>query len=152
MPREAPLWAASLALLSVLPYRVYKDFLSIFEPHVGPHSLGLMTIECEFCTALHFIQEAISSSREHQLFESCCKKGDAYLDLLKGVPPYLRTLFESQTSDEQHFCQNILAYNNALAFTSVSVEHKSRADFAPEFAPDFKLPLSKFTATDNIML
>ena len=32
------------------------------------------------------------------------------------------------------------------------VEHKSRADFAPEFAPDFKLPLSKFTATDNIML
>ena len=32
------------------------------------------------------------------------------------------------------------------------VEHKSRVDFAPEFAPDFKLPLSKFTATDNIML
>jgi hypothetical protein len=28
------------------------------------------------------------------------------------------------------------------------VEHKSRADFAP----DFKLPLSKLTATDNIML
>jgi hypothetical protein len=32
------------------------------------------------------------------------------------------------------------------------VEHKSPADFAPEFAPDFKLPLSKLTATDNIML
>jgi hypothetical protein len=32
------------------------------------------------------------------------------------------------------------------------VEHKSRADFAPEFAPEFKLPLSKLTATDNIML
>jgi DDE superfamily endonuclease len=32
------------------------------------------------------------------------------------------------------------------------VEHKSRADFAPEFAPDFKLPLSKPTATNNIML
>jgi hypothetical protein len=32
------------------------------------------------------------------------------------------------------------------------VEHKSRVDFAPKFAPDFKLPLSKLTATDNIML
>jgi hypothetical protein len=32
------------------------------------------------------------------------------------------------------------------------VEYKSRADFAPEFAPDFKLPLSKLTATDNIMI
>jgi CubicO group peptidase (beta-lactamase class C family) len=31
---------------------------------------------------------------------------------------------------------------------SVDVEQKSRANFAPEF----KLPLSKLTATDNIML
>ena len=39
-----------------------------------------------------------------------------------------------------------------LVFPLISVEHKSRADFAPEFAPEFKLPLSKLTATDNIML
>jgi hypothetical protein len=32
------------------------------------------------------------------------------------------------------------------------VEQRSRADFAPDFAPDIKLPLSKLTATDNIML
>ena len=35
---------------------------------------------------------------------------------------------------------------------SHSVEQKSCADFAPDFAPDIKLPLSKLTATDNIML
>jgi hypothetical protein len=34
----------------------------------------------------------------------------------------------------------------------VIVEQKSRADFAPDFAPEIKLPLSKLTATGNIML
>jgi hypothetical protein len=33
-----------------------------------------------------------------------------------------------------------------------TVEQKSRADFAPDFAPEIRLPLSKLTATDNIML
>ena len=33
-----------------------------------------------------------------------------------------------------------------------TVEQMSRADFAPDFAPDSELPLSKLTATNNIML
>jgi hypothetical protein len=44
---EAPLRAASLAPPPVLSYRVYKGFLSVFEPHAGPHSLRPITIECE---------------------------------------------------------------------------------------------------------
>ena len=64
------------------------------------------------------------------MFESCCKKGDAYLDPLKGVPPYLRSLYESQSPNGQHFRQNIRSYNNALAFTSVSYTKDTRIDFS----------------------
>jgi hypothetical protein len=35
---------------------------------------------------------------------------------------------------------------------TIYVEQRSRADFASDFAPDSELPLSKLTATDNIML
>lgn len=62
---------------------MYKDFLSIFEPHVGPHSLGLMTIECEFCTALHFIQEAISSSMALVVLVEVCRPANLLTDVRK---------------------------------------------------------------------
>jgi hypothetical protein len=73
----------------------FRAFLSVFEPLASPHSLGPIGHECEFCTALHFIQEAIAPKQERLLFKSCCKKGDAYLELLKGVPPYLQSLYKS---------------------------------------------------------
>jgi len=125
--REVPLRAANPAPLLVCRFRAY---LSAFEPLAGPHSLGPMTHECEFCTALHFIQEAVASTQERLMFKSCCKKGDVSLELLKGIPPYLQSLYESQSSNGQHFCQNIRSYNNALAFTSVSYTKDTRINFS----------------------
>jgi hypothetical protein len=46
----------------------------------------------------------------------------------------------------------VLSSQSGPADVSLAVEQKSRADFAPEFAPDIELPLIKLTATDNIML
>jgi hypothetical protein len=132
VPYEAPSQGAGLQGLPIpiIFYLKHKAFLSVFELGTAPHSLGPMTVECEFCTALHFIEEAAGPSRHRQLFESCCKKGDVHLEPLKGIPPYLRTLFESQTPNGQHFCQNVRSYNNALAFTSVSYTKDTRIDFS----------------------
>ena len=54
--REVPLQASSQA---PPPVRHFRAFLSVFDPRAGPHSLGPMGHECEFCTALHFIQEGV---------------------------------------------------------------------------------------------
>ena len=129
--REVPLRAGSPAPPLVRQSSVsFRGFISVYNPRADPHSLGPMGHECEFCTAVHFIQEAVAPNQERLMFESCCKKGDAHLDPLKGVPPYLRSLYESQSADGQHFRQNIRSYNNALAFTSVSYTKDTRIDFS----------------------
>jgi hypothetical protein len=106
VPYEAPSQGVGLQGLPIpiIFYPKHKAFLSVFELGTAPYSLGPITVKCEFCTALHFIKEAASPSRHYQLFESCCKKGDVYLEPLKGILPYLQTLFKSQTPNKQHFC------------------------------------------------
>jgi hypothetical protein len=112
------------------PVRHFRGSLSVFDLMAGPHSLGLMTHKCEFCSALYFVQEAVAPKQERLMFENCCKKGDVHLEPLKGVPPYLRNLYESQSPNRQHFRQNIRSYNSALAFTSVSYTKDTRIDFS----------------------
>jgi hypothetical protein len=77
-----------------------------------------MDIECGNCEARHWITEAVIGS--NQCFESYCKRGDAMLEYLQMPPPFLRALFEGDNPQARSFCQNIRAYNSALAFTSVS--------------------------------
>ena len=89
-----------------------------------------MTHECEYCGALHFIQEAVNPSQQCLEFEDCCKRGDVHLDPQKGVTPYLRRLFETDSPDGHHFRKNIRSYNSALAFTSVSYTKDTRIDFS----------------------
>ena len=49
--------AVNQALLLVGRFRAY---LSAFKLLAGPYSLRLITYECEYYTALHFIQEAVA--------------------------------------------------------------------------------------------
>lgn len=93
---EAPLWVRRLTTN-------YRGFLSVFKPLAGPYSLGLMTHECEFCLALHFVEEAVAPNAGRLLFQNCCLQGRVRLETLKGVPPYLQSLFESQSANGQHF-------------------------------------------------
>jgi hypothetical protein len=86
-----------------------------------------MSHECEYCCALHFIQEQTASDK---LFEMCCKRGDAVLDLIRAPPAELRALLEGQDPRGRAFRQNIRAYNGALTFTSMSYTQDRRLDLS----------------------
>jgi hypothetical protein len=88
-----------------------------------------MSKECQFCRAQHWLQEA-SPPQSHNLYESCCKKGEVDLPLLGPVPDYLRALYEAQDACRRVFCQHIRSYNSALAFTSVSYNKDTRLDLS----------------------
>ena len=66
----------------------------------------------------------------NQLFELCCKKGDAILDQLRTPPAFLQALFKGVDPRARSFRQNIRAYNSALAFTSVSYTKDTRTDLS----------------------
>lgn len=80
-----------------------------------------MVFECEYCQALHWLEEAPrGKARRNQEFSLCCVSGDGVLDALKSPPPYLRMLFTDNNPAARSFRQHIRKYNMALAFTSVS--------------------------------
>jgi hypothetical protein len=87
-----------------------------------------MSIECEFCEAMHWASEAISGA--NQQFELCCKRGDAMLEYLRPPPAFLRALLKEDDPRARSFRQNIRAYNSALAFTSVSYTKDTRTNLS----------------------
>ncbi len=54
--------ALSPALLPIRPLPSFIACLSVFDPNARPYSLGPMTVECEHCSALYFIQEVVGPS------------------------------------------------------------------------------------------
>jgi hypothetical protein len=92
------------------------------------HDLGLMTIECEFYKAEHWILEKVI--RTNQQFKLCYKRGDTILERLQTPSPFLRALLEGDDSRACNFHQNIRAYNLALAFTSVSYTKDTYTDLS----------------------
>ncbi|KAL6183772.1 hypothetical protein ACLB2K_045183 [Fragaria x ananassa] len=68
-------------------------------------------ITCPYCTSLLFHRET---------FSLCCMKGNIELALIQSPPEMVR-LFSDQTDESKKFRQNIRAYNNVFAFTSMGV-------------------------------
>ncbi|KAH0602896.1 uncharacterized protein H6S33_008546 [Morchella sextelata] len=90
--------------------------------------MGSMTIVCESCSALHWIDERIAaSSKIKPRFEICCKKGDIQLLPLQAPPPYLQYLLQSPDPVARRFRTSIREYNSALTFTSVKYTADQRA-------------------------
>jgi hypothetical protein len=84
------------------------------------HYLGPMNILCEYCGALHFASEQLTSSRVGApKFGSCCSQGRVSLPYLRDPPISLRHLFEGNDNRAKEFRTNIRRYNAALAFTSL---------------------------------
>ena len=95
-----------------------------------PEQLGRMNIPCQFCSALHWLQERVStSSRQNPWFENCCKQGAIVLEAPRNVPELFSTLFRADDPLSKHFRDNIRQYNSALAFTSL------------KYTPDPRLPV-----------
>ncbi|XP_024186018.2 uncharacterized protein LOC112190772 [Rosa chinensis] len=66
---------------------------------------------CPYCNARLFHRET---------FNLCCSKGNIVLPLIPS-PPEMIQLFSDQTDVGRKFRQNIRAYNNVFAFTSMGV-------------------------------
>lgn len=80
-----------------------------------------MEVECSECGALHWNDERLVC-RGPVRFGTCCNSGQVKLPLLEQPPDALRHLFTSQDDIAQHFRQNIIRYNAALAFTSLGAQ------------------------------
>ena len=90
------------------------------NPPPTSHYLGPMNILCEYCGALHFAIEQLTSSRVGALkFGSCCSQGRVSLPYLRDPLISLRHLFEGNDNHAKEFQRNIRRYNAALAFTSL---------------------------------
>lgn len=79
-----------------------------------------MNVYCQFCSALHCLQERVYLSLVQNLsFESCCKQGAVVLDLPRNVFEFISNLFQAKDPLSKHFRDNVWQYNSALAFTSL---------------------------------
>jgi hypothetical protein len=82
-----------------------------------------MNVECQYCRALHFDAEKLTSStRNDKKFGMCCLQGQVQLPLLPEPPATLRDLLCGRSALSPHFHKHIRQYNSALAFTSLGVK------------------------------
>lgn len=58
--------------------------------NVEKHSCGPLNVMCQYCQALHFIEERPSDGK----FNSCCHKGKVKLPPRDTFPPFLKRSFE----------------------------------------------------------
>ena len=72
---------------------------------------------CHHCKARFWYDEKISSSRRRPEYHKCCNGGKVKLDAPKPCPPYVKELFT-----DRHFMENICAYNQMFAMTSLGAE------------------------------
>ena len=88
-----------------------------------------VSVSCTFCGALHWIHERVSnSSMTAPKFETCCKRGDVKLDMLRQPPPYMQHLLTSSETLARTYRNRIREYNSALAFTSVKYQPDNRSE------------------------
>lgn len=67
-----------------------------------------MNIRCQFCSALHWLQERVfTSSIQNPRFENCCKQGAIVLGAPRNVLKFISTLFQADNPLSKHFRDNI---------------------------------------------
>jgi hypothetical protein len=95
-----------------------------------------MNICCPFCDAIHWIDEAVSSSKVGRPeFGTCCAHGKVKLPCLRVPPLPLYNLFTADSLQAKEFRSNVVQYNAALAFTSLGakVDHSIAGHGPPVF-------------------
>jgi hypothetical protein len=123
---QPPVRHNTVRLSQQLTERRYSAFLSYMvdrDAFPEKHYLGPIEIECRQCGALHF-----HSERTHGdpfSFHTCCANGRLRFPQHQ-MPEYLQDLLTNNNPNTAHFRQNILAYNNAMAFTSVNAKKDTR--------------------------
>ncbi|PWA58300.1 helitron helicase-like domain-containing protein [Artemisia annua] len=81
-------------------------------------SMGSCTEVCKHCKAFFWYDERVKkSNRNRPEYHRCCNNGKVILETTKESPPYIKELFQ-----DRHFMENIRAYNQMFAMTSLGVE------------------------------
>ncbi|KAK0725153.1 hypothetical protein B0H67DRAFT_480949 [Lasiosphaeris hirsuta] len=112
------------------PFRLDYRPLNLGEPKgwiptngvesVSEHDVGPMTVECEKCGALHWLDERLArSSAANPKFGKCCSGGKVDLQPWRELPAFLTALLKGEAPNSTTFRKNIRRYNNAFQFTSV---------------------------------
>jgi len=85
--------------------------------------LGMLTIICPHCHALHFDCEKLTSSRvNYPKFGMCCLQGQIQLPPLQPLTGILHNYLTGDDYSSREFHNNIRQYNAAFAMTSVGVK------------------------------
>jgi hypothetical protein len=109
-------------ILHIPPQGLPKGRAPYQEPSER-HILGSMNLKCDYCDAMHFDSEKLSTSTlQNKKFGSCCLQGQVQLTPFKSAPVGLRDLLCGVSPLSKKFRDNIRQYNAAFAFTSLGVK------------------------------
>lgn len=90
----------------------------INHPNYGRHVLPDKNTICSNCKAMMWIDEKSKGSRKNPKFSICCSKGSFIIPPLNKPPQRILDLLTQEGTLNDHFRQNIRAFNSAFAFTS----------------------------------
>ena len=139
------------SLLKVFPHSIATSeylsddplFFAARCPYEEPrmrHDLGHMDVKCQWCGALHWMNEKLSdSSTSHPMFGMCCNGGKVILPVLRDPPQALKVLFEYNDPQAKEFRENIWKYNRAFAFTSLQVNEDHTVNERRRGLPVFRI-------------
>ena len=87
------------------------------------NNLGILSVVCPHCHALHFDCEKLKSSQvNYPKFGICCLQGQIQLPPLQPLTGILYNYLTGHDHRSKEFCNNIRQYNAAFAMTSVGVK------------------------------
>jgi len=93
------------------------------EADIQYSNLGILTVICSHCHALHFEYEKLTFSRvNYSKFGICCLQGQIQLPFLQLLTGILHNYLTGDNYSSREFCNNLQQYNAAFAMTSVEVK------------------------------
>lgn len=112
-----------------------SELLNFDENNVLRHDCGLLNVKCQFCGALHFLNERPKDKK----FSTCCSKGkiklqkpiDGFGNVLK-YPELLKDLMINENNPfHSNFIKNIRNYNSAMSFASMGATTVNMPGYGP---------------------
>ena len=100
----------------------YPDFVETSYSNSVYLDIGDLDYYCKFCGAQMWYDERLKhfKGRYNVMFSLCCSMGKIKLPQMDGPPQYLKSLiFNNETNESRHFCDNIRNYNMMFSFTSM---------------------------------
>ena len=85
------------------------------------HYVGEFNNKCISCGANYFKKEATSKNK----YTECCKEGRVKLPSIPEPLPQFRNLIFGSGTEHRHVMDNVIYYNNSLAFASVGIKHSN---------------------------